>query len=77
MPQWVVLLGYTSTFMRTDQWRNHARYVMADNQVCGVRLESELEDVLTFVLYFGTNVEARGPYVIPVPFREPSWGQGP
>jgi len=52
----VVILGYTSTFTRTHQWRNHARYVMGDNLVCGLRLESERDGVLTFVLYFGTDV---------------------
>jgi hypothetical protein len=29
----VVLLGYTSTFTRTNQWRDHARYVVGDSLV--------------------------------------------
>jgi WD40 repeat protein len=52
----VVLLGYTSTFTRTNQWRDHARYVVGDNLVCGLRLEAEREGELDFVLYFGATV---------------------
>lgn len=52
----VVLLGYTSTFTRTNQWRGHARYVVGDGLVCGFRLEDERDGELDFVLYFGTNV---------------------
>lgn len=52
----VVLLGYTSTFTRTNQWRDHARYVVGDGLVCGLRVEAEREGELDFVLYFGTTV---------------------
>ena len=52
----VVLLGYTSTFTRTNQWHNHARYVVGDGLVCGLRKESEREGELDFVLYFGATV---------------------
>ena len=52
----VVLLGYTHTFTRTDQWRNHARYEVGDGLVCGFRLDAERDAELDFVLYFGTNV---------------------
>jgi small GTP-binding protein len=52
----VVLLGYTSTFTRTNQWRDHARYVVGDDLVCGLRLEAEREGELDFVLYFGATV---------------------
>lgn len=51
----VVLMGYTQTFTRTDQWRNHARYEVARGQVCGFRLEAERAGELDFVLYFGTD----------------------
>lgn len=54
----VVLLGYTSTFTRTSQWRDHARYVVGDGLVCGLRLEAEREGELDFVLYFGATVGA-------------------
>jgi small GTP-binding protein len=53
----VVLLGYTSTFTRANQWRDQARYVVGDGLVCGFRLEGEYDaGELNFVLYFGTTV---------------------
>jgi WD40 repeat protein len=52
----VVLLGYTSTFTRTNQWRNHAQYVMGEGLVCGFRVETERDGQLDFVLYFGSDV---------------------
>jgi WD40 repeat protein/GTPase SAR1 family protein len=52
----VVLLGYTQTFTRADQWRSQARYEMGDHLICGFRQETDLEGELSFVLYFGTNV---------------------
>jgi hypothetical protein len=54
----VVLLGYTSTFTRVNQWRNHARYIVGDGLVCGLRVEAEREGELDFVLYFGATVGA-------------------
>jgi GTPase SAR1 family protein len=33
----VVLLGYTQTFTRTDQWRSQARYAVGDGLICGFR----------------------------------------
>jgi GTPase SAR1 family protein len=52
----VVLLGYTQTFTRIDQWRNHARYEVGGALVCGFRQEAERDGELDFVLYFGTDV---------------------
>lgn len=52
----VVLLGYTQTFTRTDQWRSQARYEVGDGLICGFRQDSEGDDELDLVLYFGTNV---------------------
>jgi len=49
----VVLLGYTKTFTRTNQWHNHARYVVGDGLICGFRVETEREGELNFVLYYG------------------------
>lgn len=49
----VVLLGYTNTFTRTNQWRNQAQYEMGDGQVCGFRLTEEREGQIDLVLYFG------------------------
>ena len=54
----VVLLGYTGTFTRTNQWRDHARYVVGDGFVCGFRLEAERPGELDFVLYFAEKVGA-------------------
>ena len=54
----VVLLGYTQTFTRTNQWRDHARYVVGGDMVCGFRLEAERDGELDFVLYFGETVGA-------------------
>jgi WD40 repeat protein/GTPase SAR1 family protein len=54
----VVLLGYTQTFTRTNQWRNQARYEVGDSLICGFRQdeEGEGEGELNLVLYFGANV---------------------
>lgn len=52
----VVLLGYTQTFTRTDQWRSQARYEVGDGLICGFRQDGEREAELDMVLYFGTNV---------------------
>jgi small GTP-binding protein len=51
----VVLMGYTQTFTRTNQWRDLARYEVGTGHVCGFRLEAERAGELDFVLYFGTN----------------------
>jgi GTPase SAR1 family protein len=52
----VVLLGYTQTFTRTDQWRSQARYEMGDGLICGFRQDGERDGELDLVLYFGKNV---------------------
>jgi hypothetical protein len=52
----VVVLGYTNTFARTKQWRNHARYVVGDNLVCDLRAESEDTGEVTFGLSYGRDV---------------------
>jgi small GTP-binding protein len=51
----VVLMGYTQTFTRTNQWRNQARYEVGEKYVCGFRLEDERAGELDLVLHFGTN----------------------
>jgi small GTP-binding protein len=56
----VVLLGYTQTFTRTNQWQRQARYVMGDGSICGFRREGDRDGELEFVLYFGTNVLKAG-----------------
>jgi GTPase SAR1 family protein len=52
----VVLLGYTQTFTRTDQWRSQARYEVGDGLICGFRQDGEGDGELDVVLYFGTNI---------------------
>lgn len=52
----VVLLGYTHTFTRTNQWHNNARYEVGDGLVCGFRQEAERDGELDFVLCFGKQV---------------------
>jgi small GTP-binding protein len=52
----VVLLGYTHTFTRTNQWQNHARYQVGDGLRCGFRQQAEREGELDFVLDFGISV---------------------
>jgi small GTP-binding protein len=52
----VVLLGYTHTFTRTNQWQNNARYEVGDGLVCGFRQEAERDGELDFVLCFCPRV---------------------
>ncbi len=52
----VVLLGYSRTFTRTNQWRNQARYEVGAGLVCGFRLDADRDGELEFVHYFGTGV---------------------
>jgi small GTP-binding protein len=54
----VVLMGYTQTFTRTNQWRNQARYEVGQGLVCGFRQEEERAGELDFVLYFSTRTPA-------------------
>ena len=51
----VVLLGYTQTFTRTNQWRSQARYEVGEGLICGFH-QDEREGEMDLVLYFGTNV---------------------
>ena len=55
----VVLLGYTHTFTRTNQWQNNARYEVGDGLVCGFRQEAERDGELDFVLCFGPRSARR------------------
>ena len=66
----VVLMGYTQTFTRTNQWRDHARYEVGTGHVCGFRLEAERAGELDFVLYFGTNTPSSGADAFPESLRE-------
>lgn len=48
----VVLLGYTNTFTRTNQWQNQAEYETARGDVCGFRQTDEREGEAELVLYY-------------------------
>ena len=52
----VVLLGYTNTFTRTNQWKDNARYEVGNGLVCGFRQEAERDGELDFVLCFDPMV---------------------
>lgn len=53
----VVLLGYTNTFARTEQWQNQAEYEVSEGEICGFTQVSEREGEVEFLLYFGQRVE--------------------
>jgi small GTP-binding protein len=48
----VVLLGYTNTFTRTNQWQNQAQYEMNPGEICGFRQVTERDGELDLVLYY-------------------------
>ena len=49
----VVLLGYTNTFTRTEQWQAQAQYEVGDGEICGFRQVGEREGELDLVLSYG------------------------
>jgi small GTP-binding protein len=59
-PSMVVLLGYTPSFNRINQWQNQAQYEMEDGGVCGFRTVDEREGELELVLYYAVHVSAEG-----------------
>jgi small GTP-binding protein len=56
----VVLLGYTSLFIRTDQWQNQAQYELGQGEICGFRQIAERGGELELVLYYGARVAQPG-----------------
>lgn len=56
----VVLLGYTPSFSRINQWQNQAQYEMGAEQVCGFRSIEEREGELELVLFYGDKMPQRG-----------------
>ena len=56
----VVLLGYTPSFSRINQWQNQAQYEMDAGQVCGFRSIEEREGELELVLYYGDQMPQKG-----------------
>jgi small GTP-binding protein len=51
----VVLLGYTNTFTRTNQWQNQAQYEMRPGEICGFRQTEEQEGKVELVLYYSKS----------------------
>jgi WD40 repeat protein/GTPase SAR1 family protein len=51
----VVLLGYTNTFTRTDQWQNQAQYELGDGEICGFRQIDEGKGAVALVLHYGMS----------------------
>lgn len=56
----VVLLGYTPSFTRINQWQNQAQYEMGEGEICGFRLIEDREGEIEVVLYYGDRMPAVG-----------------
>jgi small GTP-binding protein len=56
----VVLLGYSNTFTRTNQWQNQAEYEMNPGEICGFKQIAEREGEIDLVHYYGPGA---GPHV--------------
>ncbi len=58
----VVLLGYTPSFTRINQWQNQAQYEMGAGQheLCGFRLIEDREGEIELVLYYADRLPPRG-----------------
>lgn len=56
----VVLLGYTPSFTRINQWQNQAQYGMNEGELCGFRLIEDREGEIELVLYYGERMPAGG-----------------
>ncbi len=56
----VVLLGYTPSFMRINQWQNQAQYEMGAGEICGFRMIEEREGEIELVLYYDDKMPPKG-----------------
>jgi len=56
----VVLLGYTPSFSRINQWQNQAQYEMGAGEVCGFRMIEEREGEIELVLYYDDKMPVLG-----------------
>lgn len=56
----VVLLGYTQTFTRVNQWQRQAQYQLGEGQICGFRLIEEREGEIELVLYYSAAMPTFG-----------------
>jgi len=51
----VVLLGYSNTFTRTNQWQNQAEYEMNPGEICGFKQVLDHEGEIDLVLYYAAG----------------------
>lgn len=51
----VVLLGYTQTFTRVNQWQNQAQYEMGPGEICGFRQIEERAGEIELILYYAAT----------------------
>ena len=56
----VVLIGYTPSFTRINQWQNQVQYEMGKGEICGFRLIEEREGEIELVLYYSTAMPDYG-----------------
>jgi len=56
----VVLLGYTPSFTRINQWQNQAQYEMNEGEICGFRLIEDRDGEIEVVLYYGDRLPPLG-----------------
>lgn len=58
----VVLLGYTNSLKRFNQWQNQVQFEYQENkdQICGFRLIEEKEDEIEIVLYYSEQMPQKG-----------------
>ncbi|HEX9931058.1 MAG TPA: TIR domain-containing protein [Pyrinomonadaceae bacterium] len=56
----VVLLGYTPSFTRINQWQNQAQYEMDEGEICGFRVIEDREGEIELVLYYADQMPASG-----------------
>jgi small GTP-binding protein len=57
-PALVVLLGYTQTFTRVNQWQNQAQYEMGAGEICGFRQIEERAGEIELILYYAATTPA-------------------
>jgi len=54
-PALVVLLGYSPSFQRINQWRKQAQYETAEHYICGFKLTNDDPKEIELVLYYGKD----------------------
>ena len=55
-PALVVLLGFTRTFTRVNQWQRQAQYEMRGGAICGFRVIEDFEGEIELALYYSTSM---------------------